>query len=344
MKLDEQFTRVLQKAVLWLVLLLGPMFRTACGEEFRLSLLDEAPPLEETCRVLRAAGVSEPTVSAFRKLVSYHNQLGNGVDTATFPRRESGFYRFRDASDLVRRLPKPFGRTISGTTPEHRTLMCFDVAALLLRGAGYGTPRLEQEFRSSGIVLPLPGAPLKDLKYDAFRTGYLLALCPEADYLRMAGRPRSAEETELALSLIAPRRLDGAATECKSSIEAALVECRQAMERSGFAYGRKLQIGFVYRADFATHALSADHAFVYVPLKDRLVCVEKTSPTGPFVRADFRSAKDLARYEAAAYLDYPLAAGQTGFGCPIVVTLDKRSIQIFKPAARLDAVPAGSIR
>jgi hypothetical protein len=136
----------------------------------------------------------------------------------------------------------------------------------------------------------------------------------------------------LELSLIAPRGLEGAAREGKRSIRGALESTRRAMERSGFTYGGKVQVGLVYTTDFARHAFSADHTFVCVPQKDRLICVEKTGPSGPFVRAHFKSAEDLARYEAAPYLDYPLSAGQAGYGCPIAVTLDGRTIQIFQPA------------
>src|SRR5208283_3372882 len=343
MTFDERSTQVLRIAVLRLVLVLGLMPWVAQGDEFRLSFLNEVPAIQDTDRVLLGAGVSQPAVATFRKLVTAHNQLGNRVDTGKFPRARGGFYRFQDVNDLVRRLPAPFGRQTAGTTPENRTLMCFDVAALLLRGAGYGTPQLEQEFKSSGIVLPVPGGPIKNWRYESFRAGYLLALCPEADYLRWVGQPRSADETQLELSLIAPRSLEGAVTEHESNIRAAWEATHRAMERSGLAFGGKLQVGFVYPADFKGHVLSADHAFVCIPQKERWICVEKTSPTGPFVRADFKSTQDLARYEAATYLDYPLAAGQTGYDCPIVVTLDNRIIQIFRLSDRTGATPTASI-
>ncbi len=349
MAVDERRPQFFRIAVLRLVLVLGLMPLVAPGDEFRLSFLNEAPALQDTCRVLREAGVSQSAVATFQRLVTGQNQLGNRVSAGKFPRARGGFYRFQDVNDLVRRLPAPFGRQTVGTTPENRTLMCFDVAALLLRGAGYGTPRLEQEFESNGIVLPVAGGPIKNWRYEAFRTGYLLALCPEKDYLRWVGQPRSADETQLELSLIAPRSLEGAATGRERDIRAAWESIHRAMERSGFAYGGKLQVGFVYPADFKGHVLSADHAFVCIPQKEHWICVEKTSPTGPFVRADFKSTQDLARYEAATYLDFPLAAGQSGYDCPIIVTLDNGIIQIFRPtggrtALRLPRVQCGLVR
>ena len=348
MTLDERVTRVPGIAALWLLLVLGLMPRPAQGDEFRLSFLDEAPALEDTCRVLRQAGVSEPTVSTFRKLVTCHNQLGRHVNNHDSPSYGVAFTRFGILSDLVRRLPEPFSRMTAGATPGTPHVDVFrccrpSVARGGLWDAAAGAGIQIERYRPAGARRTDQGSGL----YEAFRAGYLLALCPEADYLRLLGRPRSAEETELELSLVAPHGLGGGRNGVrKSSIREALEESRRAMERFGFGYGGKAEIGFSRTlADFERRALSADHAFVCVPHKGGLICVEKTSPTGLVVCADFKSAEDLGRYEAMAYVDYPFTARQTGYGCPnlAVALFDNRTIQIFQPAARLDAAPPHSI-
>ncbi len=321
------------RTVLFLTLAFSLLVSRACGGGFRLSLLDQPESLGDTCRVLEDAGVSKQTVATFRALVNHHNQVASGVDDARLPKRRGGFYPFESTREFTNHLSRPLGRGIPDGTPEIRTLMCFDVASILLAGAGYGAPQLEQAFSGSGIVLPIPGGPVRDPQYRLFHDAYLLALCSEADFLRLTGRTRTQAETELALSLIAPRALDGTEAGHKSDINAALAALFRSMERFGFSCHGKLRLGLVLVADFKGHAIAADHAFVCLRHDGKWVCLEKTSPQGPYVRADFDTERDLARYEASTYVDFPLTEHQTGYGCPVAVTLGDRVVSIDDPAA-----------
>ena len=163
---------VLTYARLTMVLAFWLVTHTAFGGALRVSFLDDPVALNDTCNVLRDAGFPAQALSTFVKVVTSHNKGGISVDRTKFPQLQDGFYGFRDISDLTNRLHCPFGRVSSGTP----TLMCFDVASLLLSGAGYGAPRLEQEFGSSGIVLPMPEGLAISSTYSVFRTAYSLAL------------------------------------------------------------------------------------------------------------------------------------------------------------------------
>jgi hypothetical protein len=318
-------------------LALGIVSLPSYGGEFRMSFLNEGSALEDTCRLLKQSGVPPETLSTFCVLVNYQNQLGH-AEISRFRKPEQGFYHFKNLGDLTNHLNCPLGRGGSPGLQDRATLMCFDFVSLLLAGAGYGTPRLEQEFKGSGIVLPIPGGPLPspvhDPKYQLFRESYSLALCPESDFARLLGRPRSRAETELELSLIAPHSLVETEPDWERNIRLSGGASSRAMERFGFKYGGGLELGLVLCADFKGHTLSADHAFVCLHQGGRLICLEKTSPQGPYVRSDFHSEKDLAQYELSTYVDYPLRRGQVGYGCPMVVTLGKRILTIHQPVAR----------
>lgn len=319
-------------AVLSLVSMLALLTNAVRGGEFQISFLDEPSALEDTCRILKEAGFSEQTLLMFQTVVTNHNKLGNFVDRTKFPRVQNGFYRFQNVKDLTMRFSCPFGRAASGKPQEHGTLMCFDVTALLLKGAGYGTPFLEQRFK--GIVLPMPaGWRAKSCNYGEFRTAFSQALCAESDFLGFVGRPRSAEETQLELSLIAPRELMEFEAQSEKIIRATHQACCQAMESFGFVYDQKVQLGLVSCVDFKGHSINPDHVFVCVRREDRLICLEKTSPKGPYVRADFGSEEDLGRYELSTYVDYPLAPGDSGHGSPVVVSLGKQILMLHQPVA-----------
>jgi hypothetical protein len=293
--------------------------------------------------VLEAAGFSEDTVSTFKKLVTYHNQIGNRVDRTKFPQPRGGFYEFQNLSDLTNRLQHPFSRTPSHNSQDHYTLMCFDVASFLLRGAGYGTPRLEQEFRSSGIVLLAPNGPARACtSYQEFRAVYSHLICPEPFFERFVGRPRSEAQTQLELSLVAAHELLGTNADSRQNLQDAFAAFFRALERDGFVFTKDVQVGLAWFVDYNRHWIKPDHAFICLPRNNRFLCLEKTSSRGPYLRAEFKSEEDVGRYHSSSYVDFPLKAGEFGYGCPIAVSLGNRIIGVYEPAVLPDPAQAAS--
>src|SRR5690242_4279074 len=92
------------RTILILALLLGLAAGTASGAAFRLSFLDQAPVLADTCQLLQQSGFSEDSVATFKKLVEHHNRKGIRVDRTKFPPAHDGYYEFRDLGDLTNRL------------------------------------------------------------------------------------------------------------------------------------------------------------------------------------------------------------------------------------------------
>ena len=156
---------------LWLALGAG----SAAGAGFRLSFLDQEPVLEDTCQLLRQSGFSQDSVATFKHLVVHHNRNGNRVDRAKFPALHEGYYEFRDLGDLTNRLETLLHWTPSERSLDQRTFTCFDVACLLLRGAGCGCPDIEKDLQSKGVLLSTNGPR-------TFRSDYYWTLFPEPDY------------------------------------------------------------------------------------------------------------------------------------------------------------------
>jgi hypothetical protein len=189
------------------------------GDTFRLSFLDNESVLEDTCRLLRRDGFAEATVTTFRKLVESHTNLGNPVDRTKFPSPQDGYYQFLSINDFTNRLRC----RLCDTPGKNSTLMCFDVACLLLKGAGYEAKRLEQGFDSKGIVRVMPDGHTESVTYTAFHSGIGL-LFPANGYQSLVGRPRDETETQLGLALRAPRQLSGSYTNMETSSQEVFAE------------------------------------------------------------------------------------------------------------------------
>lgn len=122
------------------------------GAGFRLSFIDEKTILEDTCQLLKEDGFSEDSVAKFKKLVEDHNRPGNRVDRAKFPPLQYGYYHFQDFPDFTNRMARAFYETPGSDLITESTLMCFDVAGLLLRGSGCEAPYLENDFVSKKFI------------------------------------------------------------------------------------------------------------------------------------------------------------------------------------------------
>ena len=338
------------RTILILALLVELMAGTASGAAFRLSFLDQEQVLADTCQLLRQNGFSEDSVATFKKLVEHHNQNGNRVDRTKFPAPQAGYYEFRDLADFTNRLQTLLYLTPSENSPDQNTFMCFDVACLLLRGAGCEAPDFEKDFQSKGIV---SGKwPLQLLSKDdpeTFRSNYHWALFPERGYKRLAGRPRSEKETQLVLSVRAGRHLSGPDPTNEMAWRAAFVTFASGLKESGFVFPRNFKLGLGFYVDVETRRIFADHAFICIPKGGRLICLEKNGSAGPYVRAEFESEEEVARYISWTMLQSAKNPKAPVYGYPVLVSLNDRLIGVYPTGVRwywlLDAsIPVGMAR
>ena len=76
----DMTARIKEPTLLQTTLILTVLVKMAAGAvsgaEFRLSFLDEAPVLADTCQLLKETGFSEESVATFKKLVEQHNKWG----------------------------------------------------------------------------------------------------------------------------------------------------------------------------------------------------------------------------------------------------------------------------
>jgi hypothetical protein len=306
----------------------------ASGAAFRLSFLDDRAVLEDTCQLLRQSGCSEESAIAFKGLVEHHNKAGNRVDRTKFPDAASGYYQFQSLADLTNRLPGIFADVPANSSLDQNTLMCFDVACLLLRGAGCEASRFDQDFESKGIVLVGADGSTKAVGYDAFRSGQHL-LYPEMGYEHFVGKPRSEAETRLGLSLGAARHLAKGDLNRREGVQAAFVEYVVALERDGFQFPQGFRLGLGLYVNPKSRYLVGDHAFLCIPKSGWLICIEKNGSRGPYVRVEFKSEADLGRYISWSLLRDVDNPKKKEYGNSVLVSLNDQLIGIFVPMARL---------
>jgi hypothetical protein len=329
-------TKRSNRGSLTLALLVGLSGGTASAAAFRLSFLDDKPVLEDTCQLLKEHGFSEDAARTFSKLVEHHNRNGNRVDRTHFPACQSGYYQFLSLADLTNRLSCCFYETPADRSLDQNTLMCFDVACLLLRGAGSGASLFDQGFESKGIVLLREDGDPRPVNYKAFCSDNHL-LYPSNGYPYFVGRPRSQAETQLGLALRAPRRLSDDDADVDSSVQAALATYVKAVQRDGFAFPREFRLGLAYHVSLKRRYIRGDHAFICIPKNERLVCLEKNGSKGPYVRVEFASEEDLGRYMSWSLLQEASNPKDDAYGCAVVVSLNDRLVRTYLPVSQSSA-------
>jgi len=313
----------------WLLaaLLVGGMWRGTTGD-LKLSFLDDPRTLEDTCRLLERHGISKEAVAAFKRVVEFHNKEGNPVDRSRFPIKRGGYYRFSSVEDFTRRLARP----LYATPGPALTLTCFDVACLLLRGAGRKAGSLEKGFESKGIVRVTDDGRAQAVTYEEFRSGFGL-LMPAKGYELFVGKPRDEMETRLGLVLRAARRLSGSLSASREGLEKAFEQYVRRVREDGFEFPRKFKLGLGFYVNLRSRYIVADHAFICMPEGGRLVCVEKNGSPGPYVRAEFESPADLARYVSWSLLEAAKDPKVKERGNSVLVSLNEELIGVFPSRA-----------
>jgi hypothetical protein len=313
--------------VLKLAVLVELAAGTILGAEFRLSFLYREPVLSDTCQLLSESGFSEDSVATFKKLVQRHNLMVRRVDTTKFPAPHEGYYEFRDLGDLTSRLPALLHWTPTWPLLDQRSFTCFDAACLLLRGAGCGSPAFEKDLPSRGVLLSTNGPK-------TFRSDYAWTLFPERWYEELVGKPRSEAETQLVLSVRATRGLSGPDPTNEMAWRAAFATWVRGMKDGGFVFPQRFKLGLAFYANSKWRCFGPDHAFICIARGNRLICLEKNGCPGPYVRAEFESEEDLARYISWPMLEDARNPKLMAYGSPVLVSLNDRVVRVYLPAIK----------
>lgn len=310
------------KAILVLATLFGPGSRDSSGAPFRLSFLDERSALADTCQLLKQRGFSDDSVASFQKLVEHHNRHGNRVDRTRFPPPRDGFYDFNELGDFTNGLRTPFSLTPTDHSLAQDTLLCYDVACLLLHGAGYGAPDFEKDLMSRGIVFSEAGPT-------AFRSAYSSVMFPGQGYKRLVGKPRSEAETQLILSITATRGVTAADPLSEEAWRSAFATWVRGLKEGGFIFPREFKLGMRFFVQPKLRYLWTNHAFFCFPENGRLICLEKNGSPGPYVRAEFKSEEDLAAYMRWAMLEDRKNPKLPIYGSPVLISLNDQLIGVY---------------
>jgi hypothetical protein len=255
------------------------------------------------------------------------------VDVRRFVSPKEGYYTFAGIADLTNRMTSIFGNTPANNEIDQNTFMCFDVASLLLRGAGHGAPLLYEEFAAKSILAVSPERDVAPAVLASFRTG-IGVLYPSNGYDYLLGRPRSEPETQLGLALRAARKLRSGLSDSNTDLREIHREFIRQIKADGFSFPTNCDLGLVFYVDLKRGFIKADHAFICIRHGDRLVTVEKNSSPGPYVRAEFGELEDLALYSSLGERRDTNNPKDCDFGSSVVISLNERIIGTFRPAHR----------
>jgi hypothetical protein len=303
---------------------------TALGADFRLSFLDQKPVLDDTCQLLGENGFSGDSVARFRRLVEEHDRPGNRVDRSRFPTSHHGYYAFGGFADFTNRMSCGFSEAPGDNSISQNTLMCFDVVCLLLKGAGCDAPRLEDDFGSKGFVSVGPDGGLTAVEYKEFYPA-VGVLSPTNIYEWLVGRPRSEAETKMGLSLRAKRRLPPDFKNTDQELRSVFAARIREVKNDGFEFPRNCEVGLGLVVNPRLHYVWADHSFICLQKNGWFICVEKNGPKGPYVRVEFKTEEDLARYMSWDLLLDAANPQARDYGSSVLISLNDRLVGVFRP-------------
>ena len=300
------------------------------GAAFRLSFLAANPVLDDTCQLLEKNGFSQDSVAAFKRLVEEHNRPGNRVDLGKFPACENGYYYFDSFDDFTNRTVGGFSETPGSNSYPQTTLMCFDVACLLLRGAGHDAPLLENDFSAKGFVTVQPDGRVVPANSKSFLDA-VGVLSPAINYELLVGRPRTISETRMGLSLRTKRHLPPDVTNSDGDLHTVFATHVEDIRKDGFAFPTNCLIGLGLVVNPNRHYIWGDHSFICIATGGRFICLEKNGTKGPYVRVEFSSEKDVGQYMSWDLLLDVTTPNTANYASSVMISLNDRLIGIYRP-------------
>jgi hypothetical protein len=302
------------------------------GLPFSLSFLDQESVLEDTTGLLNRSGFLQDTTATFKKLVEDHNRPGNRVDRSKFPALEGGYYQFDGFADFTNRMAHHLCDTPGNNSMAQNSLMCFDVACLLLKGAGCSAPLWEEDFYHKGFVTIAQDGTTQPAVIEKLRTA-VGVLYPAMGYELLVGKPRSQTEEQIGVSLRARRRLPSGCGSSDRELRSAFAQHIEDLSGDGFKFPTNCMVGLGLMVSSSHHFIYGEHAFICLRKGRRFVCLEKNGPKGPFVRVEFQSESDLGRYMSWDLLRDAADSKSTEYGCSVLISLNDRLIGIYRPKA-----------
>lgn len=272
-------------------------------ETIRLSFLDSTEVVNDTISKLRTAGCSEVALKGFERFLISQRELFS-VSRAQLEGASENNLSFASVEDLSGMSPPRFPSLVHHhRRPAPHSLMCFDVAMLLLREGPVEAPHVwngfaEKRFvstslQSQGGVFRLLAEPATT---ETFAGGHRL-LSSLASYRRWTGGARRSEgEETLALSLRATRQVPGHYVNSEVALKALFNTRVDTWKRDGVVFSESLQIVLGHFVDLKRRLIGADHVGILIPAGHRWMYLEKNGTANPLIRIDFRNQEEVADY------------------------------------------------
>ena len=266
----------------------------------QISFFQDGQVVDETLHLLKKNGCSEEAQKVFRGFIRKYYGEPFAVDLKKFPKRDSGFYHFKSAEELVTAVNEPFFKT------EHSYEMnCFDTVIALTDGQMKSKgnpdeilgPNLYSKPHTNGLATTVAATP-----NDVFDNIY-------PDYYRMASdemMPKVWHKNRICLTaaLFADHVLPESTTENELA-ENVLKTLRANWNRHGVKFPEKWQVVMVHQIRLSRKFIGTTHIGLIIPRGKEFMLIEKDGGCGPFVRLDFKEMKDLLVWLPQGYKNSP---------------------------------------
>lgn len=309
---------------------------TASASEIRVSLLDDASVLDETAQLLERNGSSAESIEAFKRAVRFHHT--DLFDGSRFPARAAGYYLFKNVDALNVAMPDPFCEQTKTNDLSHNSLVCLDVAVLLVRDAGAGALLLRDNFaekhfakRKNESTQNRTASQITSVTNFSFYQDGRTLMYPKTVYTWITGLARMEREVDLAVSLKGERRLPDTYNDTTAPLQKMFSDWNALRRKDGLKFPDKIQIitgGYLSVHD---RYVTIDHIAICVRDGSRIVFLEKNGPRGPFLRADFNSEDEITRYFVHKLLPASHDSSSANFNEPVFVSINDRLLAIVNP-------------
>lgn len=283
----------IQIAVLSLACILFINLTGNCLAEIRISFLDHAQALEETLTLLLKHGCQKDSVAGFKAAVADYYKAPNPCDTPRFPVEREGFYYFIDVKDLLNRMDGNMGNGKGNGRPS---INCSGAVALLMNNMGLSAVNVIINLTKEGVA-----------DYPSTEHNFIIGVSEERNRIfKLTNVQIRTNDYQAAVSLFAPRFVP-VPTSGKTDAEKLFTLQVERWKADELHWHPAIGIVAVHMYESVTPSekqilLWRDHLGLCFKDAGRVILIEKTSLTGPFLRGDFNSEDELAEFLIGAVL------------------------------------------
>jgi len=274
----------------------------------QLSFLNHPGVLADTIKILEQAGCDARSLEAFHHLTKA-NHIHQTINEHARAQQVNGYLELDHLEGLMAHHPPSFDGLLQlGPYPARHSLMCFDLALLVLRQGPVKATRVVEDFGSKHVLdhwLPSSDGIAYEIKpvldFAFYEKGNRL-LSPVTAYRQWTGmQDRSIHEEQLAVSLRAARAVPGHYANSELVLRQLFRNRVALWQRDGLEFSDKIKVVLAHYVDLRRKYMAVDHIGLAVQTETHWMYLEKNGTTHPIVRINFPTVNELVRYVSSMF-------------------------------------------